>query len=485
MRSRSVTVSVSIAVLTTGACAQPAAKPAASGSAGPPFAAKLDAAVEDAFTKRDMPGGAVVVVQGDKVTYAKGFGSADLDTKRPYTDTTPTVIGSTSKPLTALAVLRLVQLGKLALDTPIVHYVPEIAFKDPRAKAITLRQLLTNRAGMVQGFSGPAYRRPPVQDSMALERQAHEMAKLPLLFAPGQGYAYSNRGWTMAGYIVQRVSVTPVEDFMRKEVFEPLGMTHTTLEFWKVPNLTSGYGEGRQARNHPELASLSREFGPSGMIVSTPRDMGNLLVALLNDGKTVLGTQFLTPDLIHEALRAQAEAESELGGPTRYGLGWEIDSTFGTLTIKKAGSVGTMVSLWVMLPAQKTAVAFTFNREDYAIVPLAPNVLKIIAGGEAAPFLSAPPPPFTPPTGVKVAPAVTAKLLGTYDTRFGDFTLAQKADILLADFEGVQAPLTPTSDSTYVAVLDDVKNAGKTFTFRRRGGPVTIWRGKDSLGSKR
>jgi hypothetical protein len=109
----------------------------------------------------------------------------------------------------------------------------------------------------------------------------------------------------------------------------------------------------------------------------------------------------------------------------------------------------------------------------------------VIAGGDAAPFpVSPPPPPFAPPEGVPLAPAVTRKWLGTYDTRFGDFTLTQAGDSLVADFEGVTARLVPTSDSTYVAVLDDVKNAGKTFTFRSRSGRVTIWSGKDSLGSK-
>jgi CubicO group peptidase (beta-lactamase class C family) len=308
------------------------------------------------------------------------------------------------------------------------------------------------------------------------------MTRLPLRFAPGQGYTYSNRGWTLAGYVVQRVSGVPIEDFMRTEVFEPLGMTHTTLEFWKVPDLPTGYAEGRVVRNRPRLASLSREYGPSGMVVSTPRDMGRLLVALMNGGKTVLGTQFLTPELIAEALRAQAEAESELGGPTRYGLGWEVDSAFGTLTIKKAGSVGSMVSLWVMLPERKTAVAFAFNREDYGIVPLVPAVLKVVAGGEPDPFPSgSPPPPFTPPAAVKIAPAIIARWLGTYDTREGDLTVSRRGDSLFADPDGSELALVPVSDTSAVVVADEVKNAGQTYFFRRS----TVWTATDSLGVKR
>ena len=93
-------------------------------------------------------------------------------------------------------------------------------------------------------------------------------------------------------------------------------MTSTTLEFWTVPNLTTGYRDGYRTRNHPGLPSVARDYGPSGMVVSTARDMARLLVAMLNDGRTEDGRQFLTPELIREALRGQASAESELGGPT-------------------------------------------------------------------------------------------------------------------------------------------------------------------------
>jgi len=456
-------------------------------SASPPrpgFADKLDAAVQDAQAKREMPAIGLEVVQGDRVVYSRGYGKADLASGRPMTDTTPTVIGSTSKPLTALAVLRLVQLGKVALDTPIVRYLPDLEFKDPRASAITLRQLLTNRSGFTVGFSGPAWERPLAAPDDALERQAREIAAMPLDFAPGQGYRYSNRGWTLAGYLVQKVSGIPIETFLRTEVFEPLGMTQTTLEFWKVPDLVTGYSEGRLVRNHVAPPSLSRGYGPSGMIVSTPRDMGRLLVALLNDGKTVSGTQFLTPELIHEAMRPQAEAESELGGPTHYGLGWEIDSTFGQLTVKKAGSVGTMVSFWVMLPTEKVGLAFTFNREDYAILPLVPAVLKVIAGGDAPPFPPAAVTPLPPPAAVPVKASVLARWMGRYDTRSGDLPVYRRGDSLFAFYEGLEAAMAPSNDSTFTLVDDRIKVGGKAIGFRRQGGTITVWDGKDSTGVK-
>ena len=181
--------------------------------------AKLDAAMADALAKREMPAATLVVVRGNQVVYSKGFGKADLASGRAMTDTTPTVIGSTSKPLTALGVLRLVQLGKVALDSPLARYTPELKFTDPRGATITVRQLLNNRSGIAAGFSGPAHARPAVQDDGAVETIARESAALPLVFAPGTSYLYSNRGWLIAGYLIQRVASEPVEAFMRREVF--------------------------------------------------------------------------------------------------------------------------------------------------------------------------------------------------------------------------------------------------------------------------
>lgn len=448
-----------------------------------PIDAGLDRIMSDAIAKREMPAATLVVVKGDQITYSKAFGMADIASGRAMTDTTPTVIGSTSKPLTALGVLRLVQLGKVALDSPLVRYTPDLKFKDPRGSAITVRQLLTNRSGITAGFSGPAHIRPPVQDDGAVERIARESAALPLSFAPGTGYTYSNRGWLLAGYLIQRVAGEPVETFMRREVFEPLGMTQTTLEFWKVDGMVTGYETGFKTRNVPHPASLHRGYGPSGMTVSTARDMGRLLVAMLNGGKTVLHTQFLTPELIAEAMRSQAEAESELGGPTTYGLGWEVDSSFGGLTVKKAGSVGTMVSLWIMLPDQKTGIALAFNREDYAIVPIAPAIAKLLAGGPVdtlpAPTWTAPP----APTAAKIPAAALKAWVGLYDTRFGDTKVYLRSDSLFTDYEGGEAVLVPANDSTFAIVDDLVRHAGKQFIFRKQGGAATLWHSpQDSLG---
>jgi CubicO group peptidase (beta-lactamase class C family) len=457
------------------ACASPAPQ-------DDPLSAKLDAAMRDAITAREIPGAALVVVRDTGVVFSRSYGQADLSTGRPVTDSTPFVIGSTSKPLTALAVLRLVGDGRLDLDAPIQRYIPDVAWTDARAGRITLRHLLTNRSGMVVGFSGPAYARPYEQDAQALDRLARAAAAMPLLFAPGEGYAYSNRGWAVAGYVVQRVAGTSIEDVMQTEVFGPLGMEQSTLAFWAVPDLVQGYKEGYTVRNHPAPASVTRAYGPADMMVSTNRDVGRLLAALLAGGRAHDGGQALSADLVAEMFRPQADAESELGGPTRYGLGWEVDSSFGTLTIKKAGSVTTMVSLWVLLPETRTGIGFLFNREDYQVLPLVANVVRILSGLDAEPFPSGPAPSFTAPAPVTVSAGARAAWVGRYDTRFGDLGIFLRGDSLLARYEGLETSLVPRDDSSFVLVSDIVAHAGKVLSFRPRSGRVTVWLDADSIG---
>ena len=471
-------VSLSLLLASLPACQAPA----------PPaddLGARLDRLMSEAVARREMPGAALVVVKDGRIVFARGYGHADSLGAVPVTDSTRFVIGSTSKPLTAMAVLRLVSAGRVALDTPIVRYLPDVRFRDPRAQAITLRHLLTNRAGLAVGFSGPAYRDPPVQDSAALERLARSAAGMPLLFTPGEGYAYSNRGWALAGYVVQRVAGEPIEDFMAREVFAPAGMSRTTLRFWEVPDLIQGFVEGRSRANIPHRPSVTREYGPAGMIVSTPHDVGRLLLTLLDGGTGPTGAELLPRALVEEMLRPQADAESELGGPTRYGLGWEVFDRNGTTVIQKAGSVHSMADLWVLVPSERLGLAVFMTREDYGFAPVVGNLMTALAGGDSMAALPTRTVPDVPPPGASpVARAAIDAVLGQYDTRYGDVRVYRRGDSLLAEFEGGEVALAPENDSTFTLVDDVVAHAGKRFVFRGRGTRLTLWQGADSLGAR-
>jgi len=459
---------------------------AAGREAGPAtslIAAEIDEIMLDAMTKREMPGAALVVIDSGRVILSRGYGYADLAKELPFTDSSHFIVGSTSKAITAIAVLKLVARQQLALDTPIVRYVPDVEFTDPRGNAITLRHLLTNRSGIVAGFSGAAYRSPPIQDSAALGRLSHAAARLPLRFAPGTDYLYSNRGFAVAGYVVERVARIPIEEFLDREVFGLAGMKRTTLRFWEVPDIVQGYSEGRKTPSFPRPPSVSREYGPSGMVVSTPYDVGLLLQALMNSGTTVTGSRLLEQRLIDEMFRPQADAESELGGATKYGLGWETGSVGGMPSVQKAGSVAAMATIWFMVPARQLAIALFMNREDYGFAPVLSNLIAVMFGQPTQPILARTPPPEPVYRTITLGRPALLRWVGEYDTRNGETRVLLRGDSLWTDYDGVgDTWLAPLSDSTFALANDAVEHTGKQLGFRRQGGRRTIWLGADSLG---
>ncbi|MBK7831633.1 MAG: beta-lactamase family protein [Gemmatimonadetes bacterium] len=153
-----------------------------------------------------VPGMSVTIVRNDSVIHSKGYGLANLEQQRPMTDSTPVVIGSTSKTITAFAIMQLVDSGKVALDSTVPHYlallgaptaagtqVAKATPVDPRFTAITVRHLLTNVSGIPAGFAGEPF---DVLDTAttALEALARDdMLTRPLDFAPGKGYTYQSR----------------------------------------------------------------------------------------------------------------------------------------------------------------------------------------------------------------------------------------------------------------------------------------------------
>jgi hypothetical protein len=178
---------------------------------------------------------------------------------------------------------------------------------------------------------------------------------------------------------------------------------------------------------------------------------------------------------IHRAARGRTPE------PRRHSRGGALDEP-RRLTIKKAGSVGTMVSLWLLLPERRTGVGFLFNREDYQVLPLVANVVRILSGLDAEPFPAGSPPSFTAPAPAAISPAARAAWVGRYDTRFGTVRVFLHGDSLLAHHEGLEAALVPRDDSSFVLVSDIVAHAGKVLSFRRRGGRVAVWLDADSIG---
>ena len=235
---------------------------------------KVEARVAGEVTARKLPGFAFGVVLDGELVYAKGFGVADLDDKRPVDADTVFRLGSITKTFTSLAILKLRDAGKLSLDDPAVRTLPELAalrYPTKDSAPITLRQLLTHTSGLPQ-FGNHRHARA---DRDVTERELlNDLPHLALLGAPGTAYSYSSFGMALLGVVVQRVSGMRYRDYVSTQILAPLGMRSTVWDSRDVPagRLATGYvpGAGTPMKDAPWRLG---EMEAAGGLYTSLRDL--------------------------------------------------------------------------------------------------------------------------------------------------------------------------------------------------------------------
>ena len=202
-----------------------------------PNLASFDRVMEKVVREHHVPGAALAVARNGRIVYARGYGYADLDKKEPVEPNALFRIASVTKPFTAVAVLQLVESGKLHLNDKVFHVLelkapadPKIKF-DERWKQITILELLQHRGGWDRDKSfDPMFRSPAICKEMKVKPPAdqeaiiHYMLRRPLDFNPGERYAYSNFGYCLLGRVIEKVSKKGYEDYVKEKVLAPLGI---------------------------------------------------------------------------------------------------------------------------------------------------------------------------------------------------------------------------------------------------------------------
>jgi len=191
---------------------------------------------------RGIPGGALAVVKDGRLVYAKGYGFADRERKIAATPETLFRIASISKPITGVAVMRLVQEGKLKLEDKAFDYIdlkPVVAFgkkPDPRLKTITIRQLLQHTGGWDRDASfDPMFRSDWIAEMVGVERPADAEAVIRYMlgqsldFDPGTDYAYSNFGYCVLGRVIEKATGEGYADFVRRSILKPMGISQMRI----------------------------------------------------------------------------------------------------------------------------------------------------------------------------------------------------------------------------------------------------------------
>lgn len=252
----------------------------------------LDGFMPMQLERENIAGAVVLVVKDGRVLFAKGYGYTNVEKKTPVSvDATLFRPGSISKLFTWTAVMQLVEQGKLDLDRDVNTYLD---FKIPAtfSQPITLRNIMTHTPGFEEQVKDLINQEG---DSMATLRE-HMIRHMPeRIFPPGTTPAYSNYGAALAGYIVERVSKQPFNDYVAENIFKPLGMTRSTfaqpLPADLKPLMSSGYREGSGKAKPFEVV----EEAPAGGLSATAADMSRFMIAHLQEG-TLENAHILRPE---------------------------------------------------------------------------------------------------------------------------------------------------------------------------------------------
>ena len=357
----------------------------ASRAAEPDFAA-IDRYVEKEMQTQRIPGLALGIVKGDRIVHLEGFGKAE-PSGRLVTPQTPFVLGSTTKSFTALAIMQLVEAGKVELDAPVQRYLPWFRVADPEASArITVRHLLNQTSGFSTA-TGRSNAANSDTSEDALEETVRGLRTAQLAHPVGTTFEYSNPNYWTLGLIVQTVSGQSYESYVRQHIFAPLDMRHTFAS--KAQAQPQGLAMGhRYWFGVPVAADLpdNRAQRPAGFLISNAEDLSHYLSAQLDDGRYG-GAQVLSPAgiaTLHQP--AAREADSD----TFYAMGWHVGPTNGVPngvpTVWHDGSTPTYHSNLVLVPHRQWGVVLLANAEgfpqDTRISGIATGVTNMLVGQE-------------------------------------------------------------------------------------------------------
>lgn len=318
----------------------------------------VDTYINTRMKELGIPGAALVIVQGDQIVHLKGFGLADAS-GRLVTPQTPFFTGSTGKSFTALAIMQLVEAGKIKLDDPVQTYLPWFQVADADAsKTITVRQLLIQVSGLPQSIGQKQIANRDLSDS-AIENNVRALANVQLSAPPGERYEYSNANYVTLGTIVQAVSGQSYETYIKEHIFQPLDMQNSFTS--KTTAQQDGLAVGYQKWFGVAVASPNLPFSrgslPAGQLNMSVEDFGHYLIAQLNDGN-YLGVSVLSP----AGIAALHHPAVQMPGSTDYyAMGWEVQHFQDVEVIRHNGAVPGYTTDMFLVPEKNLAIAMTMN----------------------------------------------------------------------------------------------------------------------------
>lgn len=330
----------------------------------------LRAKIPQELAKHSVASVAVAVARDGQIIWEQGFGWADRENRVPANEHTMYSLASISKPITATGLALLVQRGKIDLDKPINDYLGEakIVARVGDAANATVRRVGNHSAGLPLHYqffyADQPFHRPPMDDT--IRRYAN------LVSAPGERFQYSNLGYGVIDYVIARTSGKTYADFMREEVFLPLGLPHMSVDIG--PGLEK-YEAVRYGPDGLRIPFYDFDHPGGSAVYASAHDL--LRFGLFHSGDRQADQKEILSD---ESRRKMQEPTFETAKNRGYGLGWFVEtSAAGESTVSHSGGMGGVNTLLTLVPAKRLVVVALANSNTALPSLLSKEIIDIVS----------------------------------------------------------------------------------------------------------
>lgn len=316
----------------------------------------VDAIVAEKMKQYDIPGLAIGIVSQDTITYTKGYGVRSIYTRNPVTENTVFHTASISKLFTAIAIIDLEQKGCLRLDDTLVEIVPELKSEDTNVNTITIRQLLNHTSGLGDITNYHWSRHNTSSNSLK-----NSLLKLHLKSkqTPSTTYSYSNLGYNILGYVIEKVTNQNFEEYVQKEILNTTGMSQSDFRYFNIPDHVRTAPHSKTLfhktyirKNYP----YTREHAPSSTLNASARDLSLWMTSFLKDLKGPSKATY------QHMIQPSFESYPHIG------LGFQLYDIHSKKAIGHYGGDKGFRSFLVMIPEQDIGIVLLANcdyNEDF------------------------------------------------------------------------------------------------------------------------
>jgi CubicO group peptidase (beta-lactamase class C family) len=381
------------------------------------------------------PGCAVLIAKSGEIIYEKGFGKADLELNVAMQPDMVFRLGSITKQYTAIAILQLVEQGKISLQDSIQKFIKDFPNK---GHTITIENLLTHTSGIIDyeslNINIPNAYRVDLPQKQIVDSLEHH----PLVFTPGSKFSYCNSNYFLLGYIIEQITGKSYAEYMQQHIFTPIGLTNTYYDDEKqvIPNRVSGYGKWANGKyENADYIGMSQVYA-AGAILSNVDDM-------LKWHQALYSYKLVKKETLEKAFTSCKLADGTLTG---YGYGWFIKDQNGEKSIEHAGGIDGFQSDEVYLPRQDIFIATLYNSlnnggDDVSFMLLSNDIVTLAMGKTLA-------------KEVKVADAILKQYVGVYqfDAKHSATITLENGQLQMEALAGglPKSPLFAESDNKFL-----------------------------------